>query len=129
MPCKRLTGTAVTERFDEQRFMALLILAGPETGLELVMRLDEDLSRVATALTQAAPGPDRPALREQSHVLLAIAGTVGADGLFVLAERLNRLVRAAEEVALSDILAEIGVLLDLLIDRVRSARADLAAQP
>jgi len=124
-----LTGTAVTESFDEQRFMALLNLAGPQTGLELVMRLDEDLSRVAAALTAAASGPDRQSLREQSHVLLAIAGTVGADGLYVLAERLNRLVRAPEALVASDILAEIGLLLDQLINRVRSARADLAALP
>ena len=93
------------------------------------MRLDEDLSRVATALTQAAVGPDRQTLREQSHVLLAISGTVGANGLFVLAERLNRLVRAPEAVVVTDLVAEIGVLLGQLIDRVRSARADFADQP
>ena len=109
--------------------MALLNLAGPVTGLELAMRLDEDLSGLATALTKAALGPDRHKLREQSHVLLAIAGTVGANQLFVLADRLNRQVRAQDATPVPDLLAEIGVLLDSLINRVRSARANLAAMP
>jgi hypothetical protein len=124
-----LTGTAVTESFDEPRFLALLNLAGPEMGHELLLRLDEDLSRVAAALVKATAGPDHPALREQSHVLLAISGTVGADGLYVLAERLNRLVRALEPAPVSGVLAEIAVLLDQLIARVRSAQKDHAAQP
>ncbi len=119
----------MTESFDEPRFLALLNLAGPEMGHELLLRLDEDLSRVAAALVKATAGPDHPALREQSHVLLAISGTVGADGLYVLAERLNRLVRALEPAPVSGVLAEIAVLLDQLIARVRSAQKDHAAQP
>ena len=109
--------------------MALLTLAGPANALELAMRLDEDLTGIATALTAATGQPDRPVLRAQSHVLLAIAGTVGANQLYLLADRLNRLARGVETGPVADVLADIRLLLDLLIQRVRSARAHLAVPP
>jgi two-component system, OmpR family, aerobic respiration control sensor histidine kinase ArcB len=119
----------VTESFDEQRFVALLDLAGPATALELAMRLDEDLTGVASALRAAGVLQDRPAIRAQSHVLLAIAGTVGANKLFELSERLNGLARGSDGTFISDLLAEIMLLLDQLIQRVRSARSVLMSQP
>jgi len=117
----------VTEIFDEQRFTALLDLAGSANAGELVLRLDEDLTRVAAALITASPSLDLHKLREHSHVLLAIAGTVGANRLFELASNLNARVRAADVGALSDLLTEIAVLLDHLIQRVRTARTALPA--
>ncbi len=117
----------MTEIFDEQRFAALLDLAGPAHALDLAMRLDEDLSRVSQALTVAAVDLDRPKLRETSHVLLAIAGTVGANRLCDLATRLNARVRGDEGGAFSDLLPEIALWLDDLITRVRRARAALTA--
>ena len=102
-------------------------LAGSAHALELAMRLEEDLTGVAAALTKAARLLDLPKLRLHSHVLLAIAGTVGANRLCDLASDLNAQVRAPEVGSLSDLLAEIALLLDHLIDRVRIARADLAA--
>ena len=119
----------LTEEFDEHRFSALLDLAGPVTARELATRLVEDLTLVADALSKAELSADRPLLRAQSHVLLAIAGTVGANRLYHLSERLNGLARASEGGPMAELLSEIRALLDRLIERVRSARAQLAAEP
>ena len=118
----------VTEEFDELRFMELLSLAGPATARELAMRLDEDLTLVAQALIQAELTADRHQLRAQSHILLAIAGTVGANLLCQMSGRLNGVVRAPEGGPFADLLAEIRVLLDRLIARVRLVRRQLAAE-
>lgn len=121
--------TDLTEDFDEHRFMALLDLAGPATAHELASRLDEDLTLVANTLRAAEFSADRQILRAQSHVLLAIAGTVGANRLYQLSERLNRLARGHEGGPFGELLAEIRDLLDRLIARIRRARAQLTAKP
>ena len=119
----------MNESFDDQRFLDLMNIAGPANALELAMRLDEDLSRIAATLVDAAQNLDAPTLRAQSHVLLAISGTVGANQLYLLAERLNRLARGADTGPVTDLLADIRHLLDKLIQRVRVMRANLVGQP
>ena len=114
------------QEFDEARFQALLDLAGPATAHELASRLDEDLTVVADALTQAERAADRQQLRAQSHVLLAIAGTIGANRLYHLSKRLNGQVRTPDSAPVAELLGEIHVLLGRLITRVRSARLQLA---
>lgn len=116
----------MNEHFDEDRFLALLAMAGPSNAHELTMRLDDDLSGIADALTAAHVQDDSPTLRAHSHVLLAIAGTVGATQLYLMADRLNRLAQGIERGPVGDVLAEITVLLALLIDRVRQVRKTLA---
>ncbi len=115
--------------FDLHRFTALLDLAGPDTAQELTARLDEDLSRVAKALTQAETGLDHQVLRAQSHVLLAIAGTIGANRLYWLSQRLNALARAQDGGAMGDVLTETRANLDKLISRIRLARSHPTVEP
>ena len=115
------TGPQVTDSFDEERFAALLDLAGQESAAELTQRLDEDLTNVDLALTKAA---DPVVLHAQSHILLAIAGTIGATRVFDLAKHLNALSKMAEPVGIALVLAEIRVALNELILRVRSMRTD-----
>jgi two-component system, OmpR family, aerobic respiration control sensor histidine kinase ArcB len=111
--------------FDDGRLTALLDMAGPETARELALRLGEDLTAVSNSLDQAARGGDRHLLRSQTHVLLAISGTVGATRLFELSERLNGLTRSPEAGAVADIVAEIRLLIAHLIERVRLAQIGL----
>ena len=118
----------MTDEFDEHRFRALLDLAGPATARELATRLDEDLTAVADAMSAAGVSADRQVLRAQSHVLLAIAGTVGANRLYRLSVQLNGLARASEGGPFGELLTEIRALLDHLIARIRSARVQLAAE-
>lgn len=113
----------MTSHFDEKRFAALLDLAGEDTAAELTQRLEEDLTNVGLALTNAQ---DAVMLHAQSHILLSIAGTIGATRVFDLAKHLNALSRVAEPVGIPAVLAEIGVALNYLILRVRAMRCDLA---
>ncbi|PTE21545.1 hypothetical protein C5F48_11790 [Cereibacter changlensis JA139] len=76
---------------DETRFLRLLEIAGPGDSVEIVARLHLDLKTVRSGLFDALDRrvPDWTALRAQTHVLIALAGVVGADALQHLAEAMN----------------------------------------
>ena len=116
------------ESFDEDRFAALMELAGPQVALELAERLDDDLTSVAQALDKAGKNGDHRTLRSQSHVLLAIAGTVGATRLHELSHSLNLIIRACETTNVRALLIEIRVCLEDVITRVRLVRSGLVSQ-
>ena len=114
----------VTSHFDEGRFAALLDMAGVKVAVELAQLLDEDLSRIDLALTPAIGNPF--VLHAQSHILLSIAGTIGANQVYDLAQRMTELVRGGEGAGeLAHTLAEIRLALQAVILRVRSTRSDL----
>jgi hypothetical protein len=122
-------GTVVDTTFDEERFAALLGMAGQETAVELTLRLDEDLTRAGQAMQEAATRADQAAFRAQTHILLSIAGTIGATQVFDLAQRLNALAQVpaanGSGSMWADSLAEISVALNHVINRVRITRSDL----
>ena len=110
----------MTNEFDEQKFAALLDLAGQDTAMELTQRLDEDLTNLDVAMKTTV---DPVTLHAQSHILLSIAGTIGATRVFDLAKHLNTMTRMENPDGLSALLADIRVALDDLILRVRSTRS------
>ncbi len=74
---------------DFDRYERLIEIAGPEGSIELLDRLQEDLLQVQRGLERAL-GEGNPAeVRTQTHVLIALAGAVGADALQRLSEALN----------------------------------------
>lgn len=74
---------------DHSRLTRLIELAGPLHTTELLAHLDQDLTRVAQDLATAVKTADRAALRTQTHILIALAGSVGAHGLEQDARSLN----------------------------------------
>lgn len=83
---------------DRERYRRLMELAGAEAAQELLERLAEDLARVERGLMRALAGPDPIEVRSETHVLIALAGAVGATPLQRLAEALNAAAhRDAEE--------------------------------
>jgi two-component system aerobic respiration control sensor histidine kinase ArcB len=76
-------------RMQVDRLDRLLDMAGPEVGAELLSRLAEDLARVGAALTAAVAAGDRAAVRAETHILIAVAGSVGGIGLAEDARTLN----------------------------------------
>lgn len=84
---------------DEGRFARLLEIAGDEGAGELCERLLEDLREVERGLGRALSEQNAAELRTQTHVLVALAGAVGADSLQKLTEALNGAAhrRAGEE--------------------------------
>lgn len=118
-----------SKELDRQRLLDLFDMAGPEQAEELAFRLQDDLGTVAEALQQALGSADRQVLRAQSHVLLGISGTVGADGLRGLAGQLNALAHAPGPMNLAALIDEIRRRLARLIDEVRETRAEWIARP
>jgi HPt (histidine-containing phosphotransfer) domain-containing protein len=70
-------------------FDGLIRLAGPVVAPELLAQLGNDLGMIEEGLAQALAAQDIPSIRHQTHVLIALAGSVGAEGLLQLAKSLN----------------------------------------
>lgn len=74
---------------DHDRFARLLDVAGSDGAPELLERLYEDLRQVEYGLGRALAELNPAETRTQTHVLVALAGAVGADPLQRLTEALN----------------------------------------
>ena len=100
---------------DETTLNRLLQIAGADTGTELLVRLLDDLKTIEERLLGALPDLDFAAIRAQTHVLISVAGAVGAVGLQCTAERLNTAANGKDAVAIKDGLARLLTVLDALI--------------
>lgn len=94
---------------------ALLRMMGPQAP-ELLSHAISDLGAVRSGLDGAGPD-DWQRLRQHSHVLVALAGTLGERRLQALAEMLNRNVHAGHITDLTEIHARLGALTDYLAAR------------
>lgn len=74
---------------DADRLARLLEIAGPSDAGELLRRLVGDLTRVRDNMRAALQEPDIAALRAETHVLISLAGAVGAERLHQLAKAMN----------------------------------------
>ena len=100
---------------DRQRFDHLITIAGPVAARELLSRLETDLRQVERGLVAAFAGPNLAEIRGQTHVLIALAGAVGATPLQNLAETLNECAHQADVKRLSGLSAAALTKLDSLI--------------
>lgn len=110
------------------RFDHLITIAGPVAARELLTRLETDLRRVERGLVAAFAGPDLAEIRGQTHVLIALAGAVGAASLQSLAEALNEAAHQADTARLAAMSARALTLLDRLIHFISNELA-LRQQP
>jgi two-component system, OmpR family, aerobic respiration control sensor histidine kinase ArcB len=76
---------------DTAQFANLLKMAGPQGAAKILTHIHLDLLRTEADLIAASHGPNWAALRAHTHVLIALAGTAGADGLSQQAQALNQL--------------------------------------
>jgi len=74
---------------DEARFQRLLAMAGDGIAGDLISQLHTDLKTAHQNLKAACDVGDWPDIRAQSHVIMGLAGTVGAGALYGFASRLN----------------------------------------
>jgi two-component system, OmpR family, aerobic respiration control sensor histidine kinase ArcB len=84
-----LVATGFGKVLDQDRFAALLAVAGATGAPELLERLQEDLGAVLAALDRGIASADLAEIRGQTHILIALSGAVGAERLYRLAEVLN----------------------------------------
>lgn len=107
---------------DSARFARLLDLAGPEGADDLIARLGSDLSAIERGLVQGLGTPDPAAVRAHTHVLIALAGAVGAAELQRLAEALNGAAHRGGAEAMAVLGADTLSQLDHLIHFIAGER-------
>lgn len=84
-----------SDSIDTDQFANLLKMAGPQGAAKILTHIHIDLLRTEADLIAAAQGPNWAALRAQTHVLTALAGTAGAEHLSLQAQALNELAHQA----------------------------------
>lgn len=90
----RLSTTSALPGDEPARLDRLIELAGPRDAAELLRRIRADLAGAAQRIEAALPLADRAALRSATHVLIAVAGSVGALALAAQARVLNTAAHA-----------------------------------
>ncbi|MBC7138223.1 MAG: response regulator [Defluviimonas sp.] len=101
------------------RFAHLMDIAGPDNADELLDRLQSDLRKTERALVAALADTDRATIRSETHVLIALAGAVGAERLQALAETVNAAAHRREDGPMKALAAETLAQIDRLIEFVR----------
>ncbi|WP_223637396.1 ATP-binding protein [Rhodobacter sp. TJ_12] len=85
---------------DEDTFEALLQITGPEGRRMLLERVIDDLHRVERGLVAGLSERNLKTIRADAHVLISVAGSVGAAPLRALAEDLIDAARDADDAAI-----------------------------
>ncbi|MBL9050182.1 MAG: Hpt domain-containing protein [Tabrizicola sp.] len=109
--------------FDTSRLTHLLDLTGPDLAQELLARLTEDLDAVLHSVEQGTASADWKRLREATHVLISLSGSVGALSLQAMAEELNALAHQQDLAASRTILSPLTRELRALIAYVRATKS------
>lgn len=117
------TAAGGLAEFDPTRLAHLLEITGPGLAPELLARLTEDLTATRDTLAFGAAETDWKRLREGSHVLISLSGSVGALSLQAMSESLNAIAHAQDRPALAALLPPLDAELAALIRLIRATRA------
>ncbi len=115
--------------FRRDTFDRLLEVAGPDTTRELLSRLYTDLRKAERGLVAGLSEHDLNAIRAETHVLIALAGAVGAERLSQLAQTLNAMAHRREGGDPSALGEECLAQIDRLIHFIgqeKASRGDLS---
>jgi CheY-like chemotaxis protein len=110
-------------------FDNLLQIAGRTGVPELLSRLTSDLERTAGALRLALGTGDQPAIRAETHVLIALAGAVGAEQLQRMSETLNASAHRRTDPMRETLGQETLIQIGRLVSYVRSRAATAETTP
>ena len=108
-------GPADPGAVDKNRFFGLLTMAGKDGREELLRRLENDLSRVRRGVDLAIRSEDHDAIRAESHILISVAGAMGANGLHAFARRLNAAAHERNCLEVQALVAPVCAGLDTVI--------------
>lgn len=108
-------------------FNSLADAIGPEAMTDLLTKIDNDLEKAASDMQAAAMAEDMKAVSGATHVLVSVAGAVGAQNLQRLSQKLNAVAngRAEGDVGAlsSDVAMQVMVLRSFVQTKVRSSAA------
>ena len=94
------------ETIDGQIYQSLRDTIGAESMGELLEKVVEDIKSVKEGLISGVRDDDHPVIRSNTHVLISVAGAIGATSLQSLAERLNAAAHANNDKAIAQLSAE-----------------------
>jgi CheY-like chemotaxis protein/DNA-binding phage protein len=112
---------------DRAKYDHLIDIAGPDAARELMERLARDLGSCRAGLARALDRGDNPAIRAETHVLIALAGAVGATRLQRAAEALNLAAHRRDGTGSAGLAGDCLDLVDKLVTFV-AAEAERAAR-
>jgi HPt (histidine-containing phosphotransfer) domain-containing protein len=75
--------------YDRDTLRHLLGIAGPQGAVELLSRLRADLRATHRELADGLARADMPVIRAKTHVLISLAGAIGARELQTQSEQMN----------------------------------------
>lgn len=107
-------------------FKALEESIGPEAMADLLGKIDVDLGRAADEVRGGLAALDKPAIASATHVLISVAGAIGAADLQRLAQKLNGAangrVQADLPALVADAIEQIGGLRAFVQARIAAAK-------
>lgn len=118
-PPEEDAGSGIAE-YDPSRLAHLLQITGPSVGAELLARLGEDLVITRETLAAGTDTGDWKRLREGSHVLISLSGSVGALSLQAMSENLNAIAHRQDREALVALMPPLDAELSALIRLIRA---------
>lgn len=105
----------------------ILALAGPDIAPRLLAQIVTDLSATSRQLGPAIVARDWAQIRVQSHVLISLAGTIGAMDLHAAACGMNEAAHGQDEARLSSLApsvnADLAALVQLVTEQSDAANA------
>ena len=109
--------------FNRDCFDRLIAVAGPDASRELLIRLAADLRNCERNLVAGLAEHDMTTIRAETHVLIALAGAVGAERLSGLAQNLNAIAHRQREGDIATLGEECLGQLDRLIHFIMKEKA------
>ena len=112
---------------DHGRMYDLLAAAGADGRQELLERVEEDLTATLGLLDASMAEGDHAEIRAQTHILIAIAGALGAVRLCSMAEALNIAAKKRAVCRFGPLYAPLRVDLLALLEEVARRKGELGA--
>lgn len=116
-------SSEVVAKIEEEIYQALEEAIGRVQMLELLEKVRADISEAQGTLERGLNTMTFKGIRSSTHVLISVAGAIGATGLQELAQDVNVAANSRDEAAVRahgpDILAEVTRVLVFLEDRLK----------
>lgn len=100
---------------------------GPDSMCELLEKVETDLRDVANGIATGMTSDDVKLVRAKSHVLISVAGVIGAIDLQRAAEAMNAAAHNADRAIMHDLAQRIDDSIVVLIEFVRREREALVS--
>jgi CheY-like chemotaxis protein len=107
-------GGAAAAPVSASVFEALADAIGEDAMADLLTKIDSDLAKAEQDVARGVADSDNAALSGATHVLISVAGAVGAQNLQKVAQRMNAVANGRSEEDLQTLGADLGAQIKVL---------------